>query len=235
MRTPPETSAEGGPADGPLDRSAAVPARAGGALLATGIAALAAVRRVRKPFHPHGRVATGVVRRHGGERPSGVTWLDEMGEDPVLVRLSRAVGLPKPLPDIFGIALRIPGDDGPADLLLATTGGNALTRYLLAPHREGHERVYGSLMPYRSPSGPVVLSALRTGERAFELRWARPTGAWTTFGRLELDGEPGPDEPISFDPITHPLPGLQNYDWVTRLREPSYLVARRTSHRPARP
>ena len=209
-----------------------VPARAGGAVLATGVRALGALRRAPKPFHPRGRVATGVVRRHGGGRPTGVAWLDDMGEEPVLVRFSRAVGLPAPLPDIFGIALRVPGDDGPADLLLATTGSNPLARHLLVPHREGHERTYGSLLPYRSPTGPVVLSAVRTGEGTFDLRWARPAGRWTRFGRLELDGPPGPDEQVSFDPVAHPLPGLTTYGWVRRLREPAYRTARRSSDRP---
>jgi hypothetical protein len=221
MRTPPVGA----------EPEIATASSAGGALLASGVRALAALRRAPKPFHPRGRVATGVVRRHGGGPPTGVPWLQEMGEDPVLVRVSRAVGLPAPAPDIFGIALRIPGERGPSDLLLATTGSSVVTRFLLTPHREGHERTYGSLLPYRSPTGPVVLGAVRTGERTFELRWARPAGRWNTYGSLELDRDPGEDEEISFDPVANPLPGLENYEWVRRLRQPSYRVARRSSGR----
>lgn len=36
----------------------------------------------------------------------------------------------------------------------------------------------------------------------------------------------GADAAISFDPVHDTIPGLDNYDWVRRLREPSYRVAR---------
>jgi hypothetical protein len=216
------------------DTLAETSADAGGTALATVVRALAAVRPAAKPFHPRGTVLRGLLTRHGGAEPSGVPWLDEAGEDEVLVRLSRAVGLPRPLPDIFGLALRVPGarDGRPSDLLLATTGRAVPTRFLLTWHREGHQRVFTSLLPYRSASGPVVLGARRTNDEHYELAWARPTGGWTVFGRLTLGEEPGDDEPVSFDPVEHPLPGLDNYDWVRRLRRPSYLVARRSSGRP---
>lgn len=209
------------------------PARAGGTLLATGIRALSALRQADKPFHPRGTLLRGVVRRHGGERPSGVSWLDEPGEEEVIVRLSRAVGLPSPVPDIFGVAIRVPGVRGgaPSDLLLATTGRGTLTRFVLTPHLEGHDRVYTSLLPYRSPHGPLWLAARRTEDDAYELAWARSTGGWVVFARLEVSSDPGDDQPVSFDPVEHPLPGLPNYGWVRRLRQPSYLVARRSSGR----
>ena len=211
------------------------PARAGGAALATVVRALSAARPATKPLHPQGTVLHGVLRRHGGDEQSGVPWLDERGEDEVLVRLSRAVGLPQPLPDIFGLALRVPGaqDGRPSDLLLATTGSRVPTRFLLTWHREGHQRVFTSLLPYRSERGPVVLAARRTADDAYELAWARPAGGWHGFARLELREEPAHDEPVSFDPVAHPLPGLENYGWVRRLRQPSYLTARRSSGRRA--
>jgi hypothetical protein len=54
------------------------------------------------------------------------------------------------------------------------------------------------------------------------------------FGTLDL-GEPlGDDTSVSFDPIVNVLPGLRQYGWVTRLREPAYWMARRRSHRTLR-
>ncbi len=211
-----------------------VAARAGGSVLAGAVGVLSALRHPAKPLHPHGTVVAGVLRRHGGARPSGVPWLDEEGEDEVLVRLSRAVGLPGGLPDIFGLAMRVPGARSggePSDLLLATTGRGTVTRFLLTWHLPGHERVFTSLLPYRSARGPVLLAARRTEDDAYELAWARPTGGWTVFARLELGDAPGDDEPISFDPVAHPLPDLENYGWVRRLRQPAYLTARRSSDR----
>jgi hypothetical protein len=53
---------------------------------------------------------------------------------PVLVRQSRAVGLPPRVPDIFGLAVQVPTQDGRhVDLLLASTGVGRLTRFTLAP------------------------------------------------------------------------------------------------------
>lgn len=37
----------------------------------------------------------------------------------------------------------------------------------------------------------------------------------------ETDVEP------SFDPVRRPLPGLPNYEWVSRLRAPAYREARK--------
>ena len=59
------------------------------------------------------------------------------------------------------------------------------------------------------------------------LSWARPTGAWQDFGDLHLTGEPGEDLTVSFDPVLRLPDGLSTYEWVTRVREPAYDVARR--------
>ena len=93
-----------------LDRATHVVSSAGGQVLraATGIVA---ARPAAKPLHPRGAVVRGDLRRSGATtsaRPtrSGVPWLDEPGNDEVLVRQSRSVGLPEGLPDVHGLALR---------------------------------------------------------------------------------------------------------------------------------
>ena len=50
------------------------------------------------------------------------------------------------------------------------------------------------------------------------------------FAELALDETPAGDGDTgpSFDPIRNALPGLENYAWVRRLREPSYLTARQS-------
>jgi len=71
-----------------------------------------------------------------GEGGTGAAWLDDAGEDDVVVRLSRAVGLPPPAPDVFGLALRVPTAGGRyGDLLFASTGLGRLTRFTLTPAR----------------------------------------------------------------------------------------------------
>jgi hypothetical protein len=197
----------------PLD----VLARTVGGALAAGTGVLGAARQRVKPL------------------PSGVPWLDSAGQDDAIVRISRGIGLPDLLPDIQGLAIRIALGGAEADLLLASTGEGRLTRYVLTPTRRANGRTLTSLLPYRSPRGPLLLAAEPESEHAFELRWAGPVGPWHTFGRLELGAPYGDDLQVSFDPIVNVLPGLGHYSWVRLLREPAYWTARSRSGRTARP
>jgi hypothetical protein len=179
-------------------------------------------------------VVPGVLQRFGSTPSTGVAWLDDPGQDDVLARQSRAVGLPAPAPDIFGLALRVSAEAGRyGDVLLATTGLGRLTRFTLTPARSPYTRPMTTLLPYRTEAGPVLLAGVHRDEATVELSYALLAGPWRRFAVLRLDADqPGrePDAPISFDPLLNTLPGLDNYPWVRRLREPSYLTARRSRH-----
>ncbi|GAA4370793.1 hypothetical protein [Nocardioides caricicola] len=201
--------------------------RLAGGALATATHALAAARSTAKPLHPSGQVFDGSLVRRGSAEPTGVGWLDEPGTDDVTVRLSRAVGLPDALPDIHGLAVRVDLTSGPADLLFANTGTRRLTRYLLTATRDPR-RAMTTLLPYRTPTGALLLRADGTGATTFELSWARPTSGWTGFATLHLGERQGDGDELSYDPLLHRVPGLEQYDAVVRLREPAYRRARRT-------
>jgi hypothetical protein len=203
-----------------------VVADAGGRVLASAAAALAALRPAPKPLHPDGEVRSGRLERHGRGPRSGVPWLDEPGEDPVEVRLSRAIGLPEGLPDIHGLAVRVHGGSGHADVLLASTGTGRLTRHVLTASRDPAGRPLTTLLPYATDSGPVVLGAESAGPDEYRLSWSHPARPWHEFGTLYLAGRS--DARIDFDPVLHPVPGLRQYSWVRRLREPAYRTARRS-------
>jgi hypothetical protein len=174
-----------------------------GRAVARPVAALTRVRRA-KPMHPRGTVFDGVLSR--GRGVTGVPWLDERREDRVLVRVSRAAGLPTPFPDVVGLAVRIPGPE-PVDLLLSSTGLGRWSRYVLAPrwHVAGG---YGSIMAYRTPAGPVTLAAwssdrVPAGEQTlpsagggvtFMLAASVGHEPWRPFGRVVL-GLPRPWDP----------------------------------------
>jgi hypothetical protein len=206
-------------------------ASAGGAVLAGATRVVAALRSAVKPLHPAGVVLAGRIHRHGSEPLSGVPWLDEPGESDVLVRLSRAVGLPAALPDIHGLAIRVRTDEGDADLLLASTGWSRFSRFLLTASRDPSARPMTTLLPYRTQTGPLLIGARAMGPHSHTLAWALRGGPWQTFGVLILSGATAAHQDISFDPVRHQLPGLEQYRAVARLREPAYHRARAASDR----
>ena len=204
-------------------------ADAGGALLAAGARTLGAVRPAPKPLHPVGRVVTGQLHRQGLGSRTGVAFLDEPGDQDVVVRESRAIGLPEALPDIHGLAVRVTNPDGsPGDLLLATTGWGRLTRFVLTASRTTYGRPMTTLLPYRTEGGPLLLGARSASPGVVELACAVRGGPWRRFAELAVSGEDAPDQEISFDPVLHQVASLEQYPAVLRLREPAYSSARRS-------
>jgi hypothetical protein len=212
-----------------LTRPGRAVASAGGRLLAGATELLADARSARKPLHPAGQLFRGRLVRYGAEEPSGVAWLDEPGDDEVLIRTSRAVGTPSPLPDIHGLAIRLPDPTGGfADLLLATTAWNRIGRHVLVPTLAVGPTLT-TLLPYRTAVGPVVIGARHVG-RAYQLSWARAGGPWRSLGELTPDVPGTADATVSFDPIRQHPPGLTHYPLFIRLRERSYATARAHRH-----
>jgi hypothetical protein len=201
---------------------------AGGAVLAAATRCVASLRPARKPLHPDGEVVQGRIHRRGSDVPTGVPWLDDEGEDDVVVRRSRAIGLPRSLPDIHGLAVRVQADGGDGDLLFATTGFGRITRFVLTACRQPRSRPLTTLLPYDTDSGALLLAADGTEPGSYDLSWARPSGKWHLFGVLLLSTTRSDDSEISFDPVRHQIAGLRQYPSVRRLRAPAYLRARRS-------
>ena len=212
---------------GVLDSAVRATSSAGGQVLRAGTR-LVSVRPTAKPLHPRGSLVTGTLRRFGGKDASGATWLDQPGLDQVLVRQSRAIGLPPPSPDIFGLALRAPIEgDRHGDLLFASTGLGGMTRFVLTPARSPAGRPLTTLLPYRTSAGAVLLSAVFRDTHTLTLAWAIGSGPWHPFAELTLkEQEVDAGSALSFDPVQNGLPGLETYEWVQRLRAPSYITAR---------
>jgi hypothetical protein len=155
-----------------------------------------------------------------------VPFLDESRTDEVLVRESRAAGLPRPLPDVRGLALRVPNPDGSVgDVLFSSTGLGRLTRFVLLPTLSTYGRPMTTLLPYDTDAGPVHLGVRATGPDRLELLYAVGGGDWQQLGELELSEREG-DQDVSFDAVRNTLPGLRQYAAVRRLREPAYAAAR---------
>jgi len=209
-----------------LQRTTDAATTAGGAVLGAAFRVAGAVRPTRKPLHPRGRVTTARLVRRGLTPPVGVEFLDTARVDEVLVRESRSVGLPGPLPDINGLAVRVTEPDGSVgDLLFATSGWGRLTRYVLTASRTTYGRPMTTLFPYRSSAGAVLLGVRSTGRGSLQLACTVAGGPWRPFGELTIGDAEG-DPEVSFDPVLNQVPGLEQYAAITRLREPAYRGAR---------
>lgn len=240
----PGTAAPGGRAlseDGGVQP--VVSAVAGHALKAVFRAALL-VRRPR-PIHAHGVLLEGELRWYPRHGSSGIRWVDEPQPDPVAVvaRASRSAGLPTGWPDIVGLAFRVDSPEGPADVELASTGFGVPGRFMLMLHRSPSRARMGTLLPYRSERGPVLLCARTLGppqlpaplddlaevlEREtwrLRLYYAFPTSRWRAFAELTLRrpaGDADRDTGIRFDAVRNPLPTAGIYPWVRAFRQPTY-------------
>ncbi|WP_222270763.1 phosphodiesterase [Modestobacter marinus] len=217
-------------------------ADAAGRAVAVPLAALARVRGA-KPMHPRGVVFDARLIRTGPARPWGLPWIDAREDADVLVRLSRGAGLPPRLPDLLGLAVRVPPPapgGRPVDLLLSSTGRGRWTRSAPVLRRDAGAP-YGSVMAFRTPLGPVTLAARADGPlpadsegllaagpgRTFTLAAALERGAPEAFARLVLRAPHDPPDPqLHFDAVLHAPPGFVADGAMARFRRPAYARAR---------
>ncbi|CAN5180650.1 hypothetical protein BH24ACT10_BH24ACT10_13790 [soil metagenome] len=184
------------------------------AALATSLGVATAVRGARV-FHPHG-----VTRRATLTVTPTSTWgarlLDEPAVHEGVVRLSRGVGLPEPLPDVEGLALRLPGlgtGGAPLDILI-----NSAWRYAFAP--SVLSPTWSAVLPHRTGDRRLVLLGARPHKVGFTLLAAAPLGRWQPWAELAL-GEPVAGEQIRFAPAVG-APDLVPVQLFRTLRAWSY-------------
>lgn len=146
-------------------------------------AVVRAIRVVRspRPIHPTGVLVGGGIEPIVGRGVrSGVEWIDDPRPTRVVGRLSRGIGTPVPMPDIWGLALRLgdgassEGADGDGDgdgdsdsdghthgdVLLAAVGNLGVPwRFVPVPRLSPHGVSFSTVMPYRADTGPVLIGA----------------------------------------------------------------------------
>lgn len=204
-------------------------------------AGLARLRRA-KAFHPRGTVARGVLRLDDPASTLGSVL--GVGERPVEARLSRGIGLPEHLPDILGLALRVPSDAGPVDLLMTSVAPGRLGAFVLLPSPRWTARRFSTLLPYVGPVGSVVIGAEAVHDHASTaaLDEARAAiaggglelhvlehprhGGWRIVGRVRLD-QHATMAPDGFDPVLNAHPRLRLARGLTTLRAAAYAGSRR--------
>jgi hypothetical protein len=222
---------------------------------AAGFYALATLRR-RRSLHPGGVGYQGrlLVRDHGSDR-AGVPLLRPGTAHPALLRFSRA-GLPEPLPDALGVAIKLPdahGRGADQDLLLTSSADLPLLRRLLFPARSFVRGAFSTALPYDLGEERVVLllvpvparsrrhrgGVARGGSLAelraaaddalgFELRTAGTFGRSQPLATLSV-GQLLPaeqTEALRFNPWTTG-PGIHPSGWLNLLRDAAYRASQR--------
>lgn len=175
------------------------------ALLSAGTTVVRVASRLRgeRAIHGRGRALTARLSVPGGAG-TGAPLIDEPGEHDAVVRLSRSAGLPPPLPDVLGLALRVLDAGGPGahqDLLLDSTLPAPLLRRLPVPARDHARVTYGSLLPYDAGRGRLLLGARALPGTpaltdldavpdglALALLVATPHGPWREVGVVRTTG-----------------------------------------------
>lgn len=165
------------------------------ALLRAAFGLVARRRRGGRAVHAPGAVFEAEAEVPGRDWSAGVDLFDTPGRWPAVVRFSRGIGLPRALPDILGLAVRVESSVGPRDLLVDSVVGEGVWQRRVG--RMGHDHLvpaYSSLVTYALGDGgaPVLLLALPSRPPA-----ARPLAAGR--GRLaDLATAPGL-EGVAFD------------------------------------
>jgi hypothetical protein len=239
-------------------------AAAAGPAVAGGFYALAALRR-RRSLHPTGVGYQGWLRVPDASPPRpGVPLFQAGATHPAILRFSRGAGLPEPLPDALGVAIKLPDAHSPGvdqDLLLTSSTDRPLLRRLLFPARSFARGAYSTALPYDLGSERVVLllipkptsdgrSSGGVGHRPagalaelraiaagleFELRAARSLGRSQPLATVTVG------QPLSADQ-TEALrfnpwttgPGIRPSGWLNLLRDAAYRASQHGRHRAMR-
>jgi hypothetical protein len=215
------------------------------------LAAVAALRR-GKPVHPDGVVfGARLVVDGSPHAPRAAELFSRPAGHPAIVRFSRSLGLPRPVPDLLGASLRIPDAYGPGrdqDLLMVTSVDLPLLHHGFVPATDAQQRCYSSSLPFRAGDETFIVGLLpdaasprpdgddefdrldraaATGRLMFGLAVARPFGRFRRVGSLHV-GERLPDavDALRFDPLTCGG-GLEPVGVLNRLRDYAYPLSQR--------
>ena len=206
-------------------RNAEVAGRAVGAVLG-GVAAL----RGGKAVHPKGVVHEALLRPHGSpDAPQQAPLLSEPGEHRAIARFSRSFGFPAPLPDLFGLSVRVLDAHGPnrhQDLLMVTSIDLPILHHVFVPVTGAHQRPYSSSLPYRAGGRRFLVGALPSGGGGFQLAVAPILGRFRPVAELVIGRElPHELDATPFNPIENSGPGLEPVGFLNRMRDPAYRAS----------
>jgi hypothetical protein len=205
---------------------------------------LGAAIRHRRLFHPVGVLAEGTLERRAAPN-EGLP----MVSCQVVGRVSKGVGTPGVVPDIAGVAWRMPPRLQPAtpwDVLLASTTAGSIGRVILWPATSWSGATFSSLMPLRFEGGlwwvrarvatdidtpglslDVIRDQIHSGGLDFDIDQAAGTGDFIPLARLSLRNLLARGRDIAFDPTLHSAPSVTLApNWLSNFRRAAYRRSR---------
>ena len=207
---------------------------------------LGAAVRHNQLFHRDGVRAEGILDRTAPP-DEGLP----MESCDVLGRVSKAIGLRGALPDIAGLAWRIPPPPdlrscSPWDVLLASTLGSSAGRLIPKPLSSWSGATFSGLMPLRFQGGlwwvrarlvsdidtpglslDTIRDQIASSGIEFDIEQAAGTGGFLPLAHLTLRHLDPSNDDIAFDPVLHSdedvrlVPG-----WLADLRRAAYRRSR---------
>lgn len=128
------------------------------------VLAIGAALRRGKAVHPHGATHRArLVVPKSPRAPAGSGLLAQAGEYAAVVRFSRSLGVPRPLPDLLGMSIRVPdayGSGRHQDLLLVSSSYQPPLHRIFLPATDVQQRPYSSSLPYRAGDERFIIGAL---------------------------------------------------------------------------
>lgn len=234
-----------------LTRPGRIAVDAAGHGLGAILAALAAARG-GKAVHPHGAAYRARLVVDGAPAaPRAARLLATPAEHETVMRFSRSLGVPRPIPDLLGVSLRVLDAYGPhrhQDFMLVSSVDRAVLHHIFVPATDVQQRPYSSSLPYRAgeetflvgvvpdrgsprPGGDDELDRLRraaaTGRLTFGLAIAAVGGRFERVGTLHV-GErlPAQVDALRFNPFNCGG-GMWPVSALNRLRDYAYPLSQR--------
>jgi hypothetical protein len=177
---------------------------------------------------------------------------------PALVRFSRSLGLPRPLPDLLGMSLRVPDAYGAGrdqDFLMVTSVDAPVLHHLFVPAGDVQQRPYSSSLPYRAGGETFLVGALprresprveggdelerlaaaaATGALVFDLAVAAVWGRFRPVAEIRVEDPLPPEaDALRFNPW-NTGGGLEPAGLLNRMRDHAYPLSQRAWGRAAR-
>jgi hypothetical protein len=217
-----------------------------------GVLASLAWLRGGKAVHPHGVTYSATFCADGASvAPTGSCLLRERAERSAIVRFSRSVGLPRPLPDLLGVSIRVLnayGDGRHQDFLMVSSVDLPLLHHVFLPATDVQQRPYSSSLPYRAgartflvgvraapdsprPSGgnefDRLARAAESGRLRFDFLIASLLGRFERVGEVQIESRlPDEVDALRFNPFTTGA-DLEPVGTLNRWRRDAYPLSQR--------